>query len=179
MVGRFQDQVQRMIEIYSPDSLIVGTRGRDGAIGGLLPGSMSKYCLQHSPIPVIVVHPSQRRLHRKQKREKDPERQSYISLLKLANAYTSSSDSLSVVTSSMTTDAIIPEITLDTPDSPSPGEEMLQYVGSDPQLHSHFVEADLTAAGVGLKHAYTIPLTAAEEASMERQRENLSPKDTG
>src|SRR5579859_539464 len=33
------------IEIYSPDSLIVGTRGRDGAIGGLLPGSMSKYPL--------------------------------------------------------------------------------------------------------------------------------------
>ena len=53
VVGRFQDQVQRMvfipknsaliqIEIYSPDSLIVGTRGRDGAIGGLFPGSMSK-----------------------------------------------------------------------------------------------------------------------------------------
>jgi len=62
----------------------VGTRGRDGAIGGLLPGSMSKWCLQHSPVPVIVVHPQQRRLHRKLKREKDPDRQSYLQVLKLA-----------------------------------------------------------------------------------------------
>src|SRR5277367_5775370 len=39
---RLPSLTDAQIEIYSPDSLIVGTRGRDGAIGGLLPGSMSK-----------------------------------------------------------------------------------------------------------------------------------------
>ena len=47
----------RQIEIYSPDSLIVGTRGRDGAIGGLLPGSMSKSLLPLPP-PFLLSVPS-------------------------------------------------------------------------------------------------------------------------
>ena len=72
----------------------MGTRGRDGAIGGLLPGSMSKWCLQHSPVPVIVVHPQQRRLHRKHKREKDPDRQSYLQLLKFAKEQSSQRKSI-------------------------------------------------------------------------------------
>ena len=55
---------------------------------------LHRYCLQHSPVPVIVVHPFQRRQHRKQKREKDPDRQSYINLLKLAQEFNSSNDSL-------------------------------------------------------------------------------------
>ena len=41
-ITRLPSLTDAQIEIYSPDSLIVGTRGRDGAIGGLLPGSMSK-----------------------------------------------------------------------------------------------------------------------------------------
>jgi hypothetical protein len=124
------------IEIYSPDSLIVGTRGRDGAIGGLLPGSMSKYCLlflvwsynryclQHSPVPVIVVHSSQRRLHRRHKREKDPDRQSYIQLLKLAKEYSSSSESLAP-TPNTHGSAAGPGAGLDTPGSLSPDEDLM------------------------------------------------------
>ncbi|KZF22733.1 adenine nucleotide alpha hydrolases-like protein, partial [Xylona heveae TC161] len=61
-VGKVHDTIQRMIRIYEPAMLIVGTRGRSlGGIQGLLPGSVSKYCLQHSPVPVIVVRPSSKR----------------------------------------------------------------------------------------------------------------------
>ncbi|KAF8539712.1 hypothetical protein BDD12DRAFT_80132 [Trichophaea hybrida] len=55
-VGKVHETIQRMIHIYEPVILIVGTRGRSlGGLQGLLPGSVSKYCLQHSPVPVIVT----------------------------------------------------------------------------------------------------------------------------
>jgi hypothetical protein len=38
---------------------------------GLMPGSVSKYCLQQSPIPVIVVRPSTKRAQKKMKRARD------------------------------------------------------------------------------------------------------------
>ena len=44
---------------------------------GLLPGSVSKYCLQQSPIPVVVVRPSTKREKKKKKRLADPTRRSY------------------------------------------------------------------------------------------------------
>jgi hypothetical protein len=65
-------------------------------------------------VPVIVVHPFQRRQHRKQKREKDPDRQSYINLLKLAGQYSSSEESLVVKTHGE-----VPEISLDAVDTDS------------------------------------------------------------
>src|SRR5436309_6485541 len=111
----------------------------------------SRYCLQHSPVPVIVVHPFQRRLQRKHKRQKDHERQSYINLLKLAKVYSSSSDSL--VPSPMAHDAVIPEISLDTPRSMSPEEEILQ-VHSEPQNASE--KSEVSGDGrPALHHATT------------------------
>ncbi|KAF7172336.1 hypothetical protein CNMCM5623_004563 [Aspergillus felis] len=81
-VGRVQDIIQRMIRIYEPALLIVGTRGRKlGGVQGLLPGSVSKYCLQQSPIPVIVVRPSTKREKKKKKRQADPTRRSYNQIL--------------------------------------------------------------------------------------------------
>ncbi|KAF1812808.1 hypothetical protein P152DRAFT_378087, partial [Eremomyces bilateralis CBS 781.70] len=75
--GKVQD-----IKLYEPAILIVGTRGRSlGGIQGLLPGSISKYCLQHSPVPVIVVRPNSKRAKNKQKRLHDPSRQSYRDLV--------------------------------------------------------------------------------------------------
>lgn len=53
---------------------------------GLLPGSVSKYCLQQSPIPVIVVRPSDKRAHKKKKRLQDPTRASYNSILAQAKS---------------------------------------------------------------------------------------------
>lgn len=72
-VGKVQDMFKLMIQIYEPSILVVGTRGRsmDG-FKGLLPGSVSKYCLQHSPIPVIVVREHLKREKRKAKRAADP-----------------------------------------------------------------------------------------------------------
>jgi len=50
----------------------------------LLPGSVSKYCLQRSPIPVIVVRPSPKREKKKKKRLADPNRRSYNHILELS-----------------------------------------------------------------------------------------------
>ncbi|KAF7503144.1 hypothetical protein GJ744_004286 [Endocarpon pusillum] len=86
-VGKVQDVIQRMIQIYEPAVLVVGTRGRNlGGMQGLLPGSVSKYCLQQSPIPVIVVRPSTKRLKKKKKRMADPARRNYNSILEKARA---------------------------------------------------------------------------------------------
>lgn len=73
--------------MYEPACLIVGTRGKSlGGIQGLLPGSVSKYCLQNSPVPVIVVRPSAKREKKKRKRRADPNRRSYLDILNQSSA---------------------------------------------------------------------------------------------
>ena len=75
------------IKIYAPACLIVGTRGKSrGGIQSLLPGSVSKYCLQNSPVPVVVVRPEEKREKKKKKRLADPSRQNYSSILDQTNA---------------------------------------------------------------------------------------------
>ena len=65
--------------------LVVGTRGRNlKGVHSLLPGSVSKYCLQQSPIPVIVVRPSPKREKKKKKRRADPTRRSYNHILEMS-----------------------------------------------------------------------------------------------
>ncbi|OJJ46562.1 hypothetical protein ASPZODRAFT_96841 [Penicilliopsis zonata CBS 506.65] len=84
-VGKVQDIIQRMIRIYEPAVLIVGTRGRNmSGMQSLLPGSVSKYCLQQSPIPVIVVRPSPKREKKKKKRQADPTRRGYNHILEMS-----------------------------------------------------------------------------------------------
>lgn len=64
--------------------LIVGTRGRSlGGLQGLVNtrNSFSKYCLQYSPIPVVVVRPTEKREKKKNKRLNDNERQTYVRML--------------------------------------------------------------------------------------------------
>lgn len=64
--------------------LIVGTKGRSlGGFQGLLTqhNSFSKWCLQYSPIPVVVVRPTEKRERKKAKRTGDPTRQSYKQIL--------------------------------------------------------------------------------------------------
>lgn len=70
------------INLYEPAILVVGTRGKSlGGFQGLLPGSVSKYCLQHSPVPVIVVRPSSKRDKARNKRANDPNRIGYQEML--------------------------------------------------------------------------------------------------
>jgi hypothetical protein len=73
------------IGIYEPSMLIVGTRGRSlGGFQGLVSNrnSFSKWCLQHSPVPVVVVRPTEKRIKKKMKRDADPTRQDYARILK-------------------------------------------------------------------------------------------------
>ncbi|CAI7611036.1 unnamed protein product [Penicillium discolor] len=84
-VGKVESIIQRMIRIYEPAILVVGTRGRNlKGVHSLLPGSVSKYCLQQSPIPVIVVRPSPKREKKKKKRRADPTRRSYNQILEMS-----------------------------------------------------------------------------------------------
>ncbi|RDW70011.1 hypothetical protein BP5796_08408 [Coleophoma crateriformis] len=84
-VGKLEGTFLKMIEIYEPAMLVVGTRGRSlGGFQGLMANrnSFSKWCLQYSPIPVVVVRPTEKRLKKKMKRDADPGRQGYASILR-------------------------------------------------------------------------------------------------
>ena len=73
------------IQIYEPAMLIVGTKGRSlGGVQGLVSqrNSFSKWCLQYSPIPVVVVRPTEKRIKKRNKREADPTRQDYARILR-------------------------------------------------------------------------------------------------
>ncbi|TKX26475.1 putative universal stress family protein [Elsinoe australis] len=81
-IGKVHETIQHMIAIYEPAILVVGTRGKSlSGFQGLMPGSVSKYCLQHSPVPVVVVRPSSKRDKKKRKRLKDPARRGYRDIL--------------------------------------------------------------------------------------------------
>ncbi|CAO2648053.1 Nn.00g089750.m01.CDS01 [Neocucurbitaria sp. VM-36] len=81
-VGKVNKVIDDMINLYEPAILVVGTRGKSlGGFQGLLPGSVSKYCLQHSPVPVIVVRPTSKRDKARSKRANDPDRQGYRDIL--------------------------------------------------------------------------------------------------
>lgn len=102
--GRVTDTLDRLIALYRPDSVVVGTRGKRSVLGGLGMniggtsasfgiGSISKsviylcrllfcltvlpcsrYCLTHSPVPVIVVSPERKVRKAIEKRRADPKR---------------------------------------------------------------------------------------------------------
>ncbi|KAH7308149.1 hypothetical protein B0I35DRAFT_105538 [Stachybotrys elegans] len=82
--GRLHTTFQRLISMYQPAMLIVGTRGRSlGGIQGLVNtrNSFSKYCLQYSPVPVIIVRPTEKRIKKKVKRANDATRRTYVAML--------------------------------------------------------------------------------------------------
>ncbi|KAJ7233819.1 hypothetical protein C8J57DRAFT_1439615 [Mycena rebaudengoi] len=78
--GKVTDTIDRLIALYRPDSVVVGTRGKRawqgmtmmGKVGGI--GSVSKYCLTHSPVPIIVVRPERKVKKAMEKRRADPKR---------------------------------------------------------------------------------------------------------
>ncbi|CZR59245.1 uncharacterized protein PAC_09137 [Phialocephala subalpina] len=84
-VGKLSTTFGKMIALYEPAMLIVGTKGRSlGGFAGLVNqrNSFSKWCLQYSPIPVVVVRPTEKRLKKKEKRGADSTRQEYARILK-------------------------------------------------------------------------------------------------
>ncbi|KAJ3561518.1 hypothetical protein NP233_g10146 [Leucocoprinus birnbaumii] len=74
--GKITDSLDRLIALYRPDSVVVGTRGRRSwqGMGMIGMGSVSKYCLSHSPVPVIVVRPERKVKKTVEKRKADPKR---------------------------------------------------------------------------------------------------------
>ncbi|KAF9133277.1 hypothetical protein BGX30_012341 [Mortierella sp. GBA39] len=66
IVGSVRDTIQHMIKMYEPSMLVVGTRGRSSVKGFLL-GSVSRYLLNHSPVPVTVVRPASKLIKSKTK----------------------------------------------------------------------------------------------------------------
>ncbi|KZP27665.1 adenine nucleotide alpha hydrolases-like protein [Athelia psychrophila] len=80
VAGRVTQTLDRLIALYRPDSLVVGTRGQRTVMQALgmsmtgSIGSVSKYCLSHSPVPVIVVRPEEKVRKAMAKRRKDPKR---------------------------------------------------------------------------------------------------------
>ncbi|KAI0127701.1 Usp domain-containing protein [Xylariales sp. AK1849] len=83
-VGKLHNTFQHLIKIHQPSMLVVGTKGRslDGVHGFLVNrNSFSKYCLQYSPVPVVVVRPTEKREKKKAKRAQDPSRHSYKYML--------------------------------------------------------------------------------------------------
>ncbi|KAI8641152.1 hypothetical protein BD408DRAFT_418719 [Parasitella parasitica] len=66
VIGKVQETIQNMISVYQPSLLIVGTRGMS-EFKGMFMNSVSKYCLQHSPVPVVVVRPEDK-IKKQQKR---------------------------------------------------------------------------------------------------------------
>ncbi|KAG0306558.1 hypothetical protein BGZ97_000705 [Linnemannia gamsii] len=66
VVGAVRDTIQHMIKMYEPSMLVVGTRGRSSVKGFLL-GSVSRYLLDHSPVPVTVVRPASKLIKSKTK----------------------------------------------------------------------------------------------------------------
>lgn len=102
IAGRVTTTLDRLIALYRPDSVVVGMRGHKRVLGfgggrpggmfsgksllssfGTCPttiafsagvGSVSKYALSHSPVPIIVVRPESKVKKVREKRLKDPKR---------------------------------------------------------------------------------------------------------
>lgn len=81
VAGKVTQTIERLIALYRPDSLIVGTRGQRGKMqtwGAALHvtrvGKVSRWCLSHSPVPVIVVRPERKVKKTMEKRLADPRR---------------------------------------------------------------------------------------------------------
>ena len=57
-----RDALQKRIVAGNHDLLVIGSRGR-GAFKASLLGSVSHHALNHSPIPVLVIHADEQELH--------------------------------------------------------------------------------------------------------------------
>src|SRR4051812_40874654 len=138
--------------------LIVGTRGRSlGGFQGLVSNrnSFSKWCLQYSPIPVVVVRPTEKRMKKKKKRDADPTRQDYARLLKESGieehetASGSRSNSIFEAPNDPETEAHAVAIALNLPAAFDPTLKPYQLEGSRPLKKVDSAKSDITSASQG------------------------------
>ncbi|KAI8062392.1 hypothetical protein BC940DRAFT_308904 [Gongronella butleri] len=118
VIGKVHETIQQMISLYQPSLLIVGTRGIS-EFKGMFINSISKYCLQHSPVPVTVVRPEGAKQAAAAKKAKKSNRLSAIMMRRgggkdEAAAAASSSSSLS------SSSTIAPSPSSSSPSTPTP-----------------------------------------------------------
>lgn len=87
VAGRVTSTILKLIYVYRPDSLTVGTRGKSAnklqkILGQSLMGHVSRDLLQQSPVPIVVVRPEAKVEKHFKKRLNDPKRRSYHDLVK-------------------------------------------------------------------------------------------------
>lgn len=86
LAGRVTSTIIRLIHMYRPDSLTIGTRGRSvnalqKLMGGAMIGGSSRDILLRSPVPVVVVRPEAKVAKHLRARQADPKRRSYHALV--------------------------------------------------------------------------------------------------
>ncbi|KDN46993.1 hypothetical protein K437DRAFT_223350 [Tilletiaria anomala UBC 951] len=89
IAGRPTSTIMRLIHMYRPDSLTIGTRGKSANAlqkmlsgGSLSIGHVSRDLLSRSPVPVVVVRPEAKVQKHLKKRLNDPARRGYHDLIK-------------------------------------------------------------------------------------------------
>ncbi|KAI7899512.1 uncharacterized protein BX663DRAFT_554918 [Cokeromyces recurvatus] len=100
VIGKVQETIQNMISIYQPSMLIVGTRGMS-ELKGMFINSISRYCLQHSPVPVVIVQPEERV---KKQHQKKTTKNRLSGMFRSISNHSGSSDSSSTESSSSSSD---------------------------------------------------------------------------
>ncbi|PWN92357.1 hypothetical protein FA10DRAFT_228812, partial [Acaromyces ingoldii] len=89
VAGRVTSTILRLIHMYRPDSLTVGTKGKTMSafqkmLGGASMGSCSRDILNRSPVPVVIVRPEAKVRKHLAKRANDPKRRSYHDLVSMS-----------------------------------------------------------------------------------------------
>ncbi|SPO02951.1 uncharacterized protein DNG_05630 [Cephalotrichum gorgonifer] len=86
--GRLGPTFDTLVNVHQPSMLVVGTKGKSNqGMQGMwnTRHSFSKYCLEKSSVPVVVVRPDSVRRKKMDKRSRDPSRNSYGQMLSATN----------------------------------------------------------------------------------------------
>ena len=85
--GSIKSTILELVRMYRPESLTIGTRGKqvsalEKMLGATPLGNLSKALIWQSPVPVIIVRPEDRIQKHLFKRLADPRRQNYLDFVK-------------------------------------------------------------------------------------------------
>ena len=85
--GSIKPTILELVSMYRPESLTIGTRGKqvsalEKMLGTTPLGNLSKFLIWKSPVPVIIVRPEDRIQKHLFKRLADPRRHEYAALMK-------------------------------------------------------------------------------------------------
>lgn len=87
LTGSIKSTILELVRMYRPESLTIGTRGKqvsalEKMLGATPLGNLSKALIWQSPVPVIIVRPEDRIQKHLFKRLADPRRQNYLDFVK-------------------------------------------------------------------------------------------------